>query len=164
MTDAKDDGRAASDPFADPTASAEAMAREELARLKSLGERLRSIGAATAAMPDADARAAIQDANLAAFEAASATVAGAALTRMRRLTADLDAALRPDGRSGPNAAPGEQDAIAAGRETLEEAVRDIRGVREREFERLMGRLTDILETRRPQTPPSNREDWEPFEG
>ncbi len=153
----------------DRDGAAFAAARAELERLKAFGDKLGRLGAQTASMSDRERRAAVQDANLAAFEETSACAAESALTRMRAL---LDAL-------GTATVAGETtDDIRA---QIDEAADDIGKARDAGTAELARRIADILNraggTANPESPergasPGARpgagshgsEDFEPFGG
>lgn len=139
------------DPFAKgPEDAAFAMARAELERLRAFGEKLGRLGAQTASMSDRERRAAVQDANLAAFEETGAAAAEAALARMRALIDALTAATN----SGDTT-----DEIRA---SIDAAADDIAAARDAGTAELARRIADIL-GRAGAAPGRRREDGEDFE-
>lgn len=169
MTPPADSPGSGRDPFdGEVEGAAFAAARAELDRLRALGERLGRLGAQTADLGDREKRAAIQDANLAAFEQTSAYTADLALTRMRDLLTAL--------RDTPAAAAGAE----ALRERIDAAARDIAAARDSESADLARRIARILaqaggaaapsdapstaSSTAPAAPRDEGPDFEPFEG
>ena len=113
-------------------------AKAEIARLKKLGEGLRDLTAAAGRISDPDKLAALQDRNIEAFEEMTAQMGLKALDKMR----DVLALLADPSKAAEMAAQASEKnagALAAARAEIEAA-------RDRETEKLLGRLTGWMET------------------
>ncbi|MEL6979071.1 MAG: hypothetical protein AAGM38_10370 [Pseudomonadota bacterium] len=131
----------------------QAAAKAELARLKKFGEALRDLTTAAQRIEDPEARAALQDRNLEAFERMTAEVGLLSLERMR----DLLGALAEAGVAAePGAAAAAEARIAATQEEIDAA-------RDRESAALMRQLRESYR-RAAEAAGKAVEAFEPFDG
>lgn len=142
----------------EPTApDLDAVLRAEAARLSAFTKQLEALARRSAGLDDPAARAALQDANLEAFEAMTTEVGAGAFQAMRACVAELRAAL--DGEAARGGDPTEGLT-----ETVDKAIGAVDALRAERMAEVLAesarRLEAALAARRPDDP----DPWEPFEG